>query len=134
MRGPTTAAKASPELKPKTAAETAMASSKLLPVAVKATEAFLAYSMPRLWPTRKLAKNMGKIRKEKRYHYDDVGVSIVAALLPLLFGGCVGPEAGLTGSIAGLCTWAGDRMEAVLASAVTEMFPAPGHLSAMFSP
>jgi len=57
-----------------------------------------------------LSEVMGKIRKEKRYHYDDVGVSIVAALLPLLFGGCVGPEAGLTGSIAGLCTWAGDCM------------------------
>ena len=31
-------------------------------------------------------------------------------MLPLLFGGSVGPAAGLTGVIAGLCTWVGDRM------------------------
>jgi hypothetical protein len=39
INGPTTAANASPELIPNTAMETAMASSKLLPVAVKAIDA-----------------------------------------------------------------------------------------------
>ena len=42
INGPTTAAKASPELMPKTAIETAMASSKLLPVAVKDIDADLS--------------------------------------------------------------------------------------------
>ena len=42
MRGPTTAAKAWPLASPKVAAATAMVSSKLLPVAVKATDAILS--------------------------------------------------------------------------------------------
>lgn len=54
---------------------------------------------------------MKKVKKNGRYEYNDIGVSSVAALLPLLFGGSVGPEAGLTGVIAGLCTWVGDRMK-----------------------
>ena len=33
------------------------------------------------------------------------------ALLPLLFGGSIGPEAGLTGVVAGLCSWVGDRLK-----------------------
>lgn len=53
---------------------------------------------------------MKQVKEEGRYRYDDIGVSSVAALLPLLFGGSIGPEAGLTGAIAGLCTWMGDRM------------------------
>ncbi len=35
----------------------------------------------------------------------------IAALLPLFFGGSIGPEAGLTGAVAGICTWVGDRMK-----------------------
>ena len=34
-----------------------------------------------------------------------------AALLPLLIGSSVGPEAGLTGIIVGLCYWAGDNLK-----------------------
>ena len=54
---------------------------------------------------------MKKVKQNGRYEYDDIGISSVAALLPLLFGGSIGPEAGLTGAIAGLCTWVGDRMK-----------------------
>lgn len=54
---------------------------------------------------------MAKVKRDGRYDYHDVGISSVAALLPLIFGGSIGPEAGLTGAIAGLCTWVGDRMK-----------------------
>lgn len=53
---------------------------------------------------------MGKVKKDGRYSYEGIGRLSLAALLPLLFGGSIGPEAGLTGVIAGLCTWVGDRM------------------------
>ena len=52
----------------------------------------------------------GEGEETGRYDYSHIGRLSLAALLPLLFGGSVGPEAGLTGVIAGLCTWAGDRM------------------------
>ena len=53
---------------------------------------------------------MAKVKSSGRYEYDHLGKRSLAALLPLLFGASVGPEAGLTGVIAGLCTWVGDRM------------------------
>lgn len=34
-----------------------------------------------------------------------------AALFPLLIGAAIGPEAGLTGVIAGLCCWVGDKLK-----------------------
>ena len=51
------------------------------------------------------------VKKEHRYSYNNIFTSIVSALLPLIFGASVGPEAGLTGIIAGLCTWAGDKLK-----------------------
>ena len=42
--------------------------------------------------------------------HQNIVLMSVAAVLPLVFGGSVGPEAGLTGVIAGLCSWAADRM------------------------
>lgn len=54
---------------------------------------------------------MGKVKRDGRYEYDKLGRMSVAALLPLFFGGSIGPEAGLTGAIAGICTWVGDRMK-----------------------
>ena len=54
---------------------------------------------------------MAKVKRDGRYGYDKLGRMSVAALLPLVFGGSVGPEAGLTGVIAGLCSWVGDRMK-----------------------
>lgn len=58
-----------------------------------------------------LMKVMGRVGKEHRYPYDNIWVIFFAALFPLIFGASIGPEAGLTGAIAGLCTWAGDRLK-----------------------
>ena len=54
---------------------------------------------------------MAKVKQNGRYEYDNLGQISVAALLPMIFGGSIGPEAGLTGAIAGVCTWVGDRMK-----------------------
>lgn len=53
---------------------------------------------------------LAQVKATGRYEYDTMGRSFAGALLPLLFGGSIGPEAGLTGVIAGLCTWVGDRL------------------------
>lgn len=60
--------------------------------------------------TDDLNQVMAKVKQDGRYPYDNLGQLSLAALLPLLFGGSIGPEAGLTGVIAGLCSWVGDRM------------------------
>lgn len=54
---------------------------------------------------------ISKVKKEKRYRYDNIIVVTIAALLPLLFGGSIGPEAGMTGIIVGLCYWVGDKLK-----------------------
>ena len=51
------------------------------------------------------------LRKTGTYPYSKIPMLAVAALLPLIFGGCLGPEAGLTGIIVGLCCWVGDRLK-----------------------
>ncbi|MBR5503523.1 MAG: chloride channel protein, partial [Methanobrevibacter sp.] len=51
------------------------------------------------------------VKKNHRYSYNNIFTSIVSALLPLIIGASVGPEAGLTGIIAGLCSWAGDKLK-----------------------
>ncbi|MCC6093943.1 MAG: hypothetical protein LIV24_02810 [Eubacterium sp.] len=53
---------------------------------------------------------LGKIRKEHFYPYSHMPVLVVSALFPLILGASVGPEAGLTGIIAGLCYWMGERV------------------------
>ena len=58
-----------------------------------------------------LPQVMGRVKKEGSYPYDNLHILIVSALLPLIFGGVVGPEAGLTGGIVGLCCWVGDRLK-----------------------
>lgn len=54
---------------------------------------------------------MYKLKTTGTYPYRKIPMLSVAALLPLIFGGCLGPEAGLTGIIVGLCCWVGDRLK-----------------------
>lgn len=51
------------------------------------------------------------VKREGRYPYDKVILITGMAMLPLLFGASIGPEAGLTGVIVGLCYWAGDHFK-----------------------
>ena len=54
---------------------------------------------------------MAKYKRDGKYPYGNIPFMLTAALLPLIFGGAVGPEAGLTGVIVGLCCWAGDNFK-----------------------
>lgn len=54
---------------------------------------------------------LGKVKNEKQYEYKNMPVMILAAFLPLIIGSSVGPEAGMTGIIVGLCYWAGDNLK-----------------------
>ena len=53
---------------------------------------------------------MVKVKRSKHYDYSNMLVILVCALLPLILGASVGPEAGLTGIIAALCYWVGDNV------------------------
>lgn len=79
---------------------------------------------------------LGQVKAAGRYEYERIPAMSVGALLPLLFGGSIGPEAGLTGVIAGLCTWVGDRLRfmgqemrelasAGMAAIISAIFSAP---------
>ncbi|GGE61967.1 chloride channel protein [Priestia taiwanensis] len=59
---------------------------------------------PRLMP-----EVMAEYKKTGRVHYKFIHQVILAALIALLFGASLGPEAALVGIIGGLCTWVGDR-------------------------
>ncbi|MCR5118963.1 MAG: chloride channel protein [Lachnospiraceae bacterium] len=50
------------------------------------------------------------LKKNGTYPYKKMPVLLVAALLPLIFGSSVGPEAGMVGIIVALCCWAGDNL------------------------
>lgn len=58
-----------------------------------------------------LAVVMGKVKTEHHYDYRAMLPMLLAAFLPLIFAGSVGPEAGLTGVIVGLCYWVGDNLK-----------------------
>ena len=51
------------------------------------------------------------VKKDNRYSYNNFFPSIVSSIFPLIFGASIGPEAGLTGIIAGLFTWIGDKLK-----------------------
>ena len=51
------------------------------------------------------------IKKDGGYPYNRLHVCAHAAVLPLVFGGTLGTEAGLVGVIAGLCCWVGDNLK-----------------------
>lgn len=53
---------------------------------------------------------METVKQNHRYPYDNIFTSLVSSILPLIFGASIGPEAGLTGIIAGLYTWIGDKL------------------------
>lgn len=76
---------------------------------------------------------MAKVRTTGGYHINGIGKSVVSFLLPLVFGGSVGPEAGLTGLIAGACTWIGERLKgAGLAAKAVVQLTLSAALSAIF--
>lgn len=54
---------------------------------------------------------MAEVKKTGRYEYGNLPQCFACALVPLLFGASIGPEAGLVGLIAGICTWVGDRLK-----------------------
>ena len=60
--------------------------------------------------THELSEVIKTVKAEHRYPYHNILASIISALLPLMAGASIGPEAGLTGIIAGLCTWMGDKL------------------------
>ncbi len=53
---------------------------------------------------------LGKVKREKRYEYRPILAILICAMIPLILGASVGPEAGLTGIIAALCYWIGDNV------------------------
>ena len=54
---------------------------------------------------------ISKVKKEKRYSYKNIFSNIISSISPLILGASIGPEAGLTGIIASLCTWVGDKLK-----------------------
>ena len=54
---------------------------------------------------------MDKIKKDGNYTYKHFLPLLILAFLPLVFGGSIGPEAGLTGIIVALCYWVGDNLK-----------------------
>lgn len=58
-----------------------------------------------------LAVVLGKVKHEKYYEYKKMAAMLLLAFLPLVLGSSVGPEAGMTGIIVGLCYWAGDNLK-----------------------
>lgn len=76
---------------------------------------------------------MGEVRATGGYRLRGLGSSIVSFLLPLTFGGSIGPEAGLTGIIAAACTWIGNTLKraGLKVKAVADL-TLPATLSAVF--
>lgn len=54
---------------------------------------------------------LGKVKQTGGYDPGKVKPAALCALVPLVFGGSIGPEAGLVGIISGLCTSIGNRLK-----------------------
>ena len=54
---------------------------------------------------------LGTVKKTGTYPYRKIVILAVAALLPLIFGASVGPEAGMVGIVVALCCWAGENLK-----------------------
>lgn len=52
----------------------------------------------------------GKVKKTKTYPYRKIVILCIAAILPLIFGASVGPEAGMVGIMTAICCWAGENL------------------------
>ena len=60
---------------------------------------------------KELEEVITKVKKDKRYSYKNIFSNIISSISPLILGASIGPEAGLTGIIASLCTWVGDKLK-----------------------
>lgn len=58
-----------------------------------------------------MTKVIGTVKKTGTYPYKKIVSIIVLAVLPLVIGSSVGPEAGMVGVIVALCCWAGDNLK-----------------------
>ena len=54
---------------------------------------------------------MGRIKRSGSYPYNRIHILVISALLPIIFGGTIGPEAGLIGVIAAICCLVGDILK-----------------------
>ncbi len=57
---------------------------------------------------------MAEYKKTGRIEYRFVHRATLTAIIVLVFGASLGPEAALVGIIGGLCTWVGDRFKFAL--------------------
>lgn len=60
---------------------------------------------------KKLEKIKENDEDDEEYNYKKVLVVSVSTILPLIFGGSVGPEAGLIGIVKSICTWIGQKIK-----------------------
>lgn len=57
------------------------------------------------WP-ESMADSVKRVKNTGTYPFEKLPMIVVAAFLPLFFGGAVGPESGLVSILLGLCCWA----------------------------
>ena len=82
---------------------------------------------------RPLEQVLGTFRRTGSYRMNGVAKPVVSFLLPLVFGGSVGFEAGLTGIITAACCWIRDKLKAAgLRNAVIGDVTIAASLSAIF--